>query len=320
MKGQGEQMHPGDSYYAPDRDAVIGTFAAGDGLSIRYGIWPAPTDHRIGSVLLLNGRKEFLEKYAETIADLTNRGYDVYSIDWRGQGLSDRLLADRLKGHIESYTDYLQDLKLFIDRFVRTIARRPLIVLAHSMGAHIALRYLHDEPAVADRAVLTSPMIDIRTAPYPRQMTTILARTAVTVGLADNMVPGASGRSALTRKFDANPLTSDPRRFKIESDAIRDNPALALGGPTFGWLAATLRSIDLIQSDGFLEKISVPLLMIGAGRDKVVSRTAQRLACSRLPNCRFSLLEDALHEVLMESDRIRNGFWDAFDRFAAAGR
>ncbi len=294
---------------------AAGSFTTGDGLSIRYGIWPEAGGRCRGSVLLLNGRKEFLEKYTENVVALNKRGYDVFSIDWRGQGLSTRLLADRLKGHVGSYTHYLRDLDQFVDQFVLPAARRPLIVLAHSMGAHIALRWLHAQPTSVDRAVLTSPMIDIRTAPYPRRLAGGLARIALIAGWSHAYLPGATGRSAVKRSFAGNPLTSDPRRFAVERDAITQNPNLALGGPTFGWLAATLESIALIQRTGFLETVTVPLLMVAAGRDAVVCERAQRRACSRLPRCRFFLLEDALHEVLMECDRIRAKFWNAFDRF-----
>ena len=297
--------------------ATVGTFTSGDGLSIRYGIWPAGEYRCRGSVLLLNGRKEFIEKYRETIGELNKKGYSVFSIDWRGQGLSSRLLADRLKGHVRSYADYLQDLHQFVDQYWLPTAERPLILLAHSMGAHIALRLLYERPAIVDRAVLTSPMVDIRTAPYPRRLAGLLARTALKVGLSDAYLPGATGRSALKRSFKGNPLTSDPRRFAVERRAAESNPDLPVGGPTFGWLAATLESIEVLNRPGFLEAVAVPILMVAAGRDAVVCEKAQRLACSRLSNCRFVLLEDALHEVLMERDRIRAEFWNAFDRFAA---
>ena len=300
--------------------AETGTFTTGDGLSIRYGVWSVGSDRCRGGVLVLNGRKEFLEKYAETIAELNQRDYTVFSFDWRGQGLSTRLLADRRKGHVRSYADYQQDLIQFVEQIVLPAARRPLIVLAHSMGAHLALRLLHRHPDTADRVVLTSPMIDIRTAPYPRCMVGVFARTAMCAGLSEKYLPGATGRSALKRSFEGNPLTSDPQRFSVERNAIADNPDLELGGPTFGWLAATLDSIGLIQRPGYLETIAAPLLMVAAGRDAVVCGASQRRACSRLPDCRFLLLEDARHEVLMERNQIRAAFWRAFDRFVAEGR
>lgn len=295
--------------------AATGTFSTADGLSIRYGIWPADNRRSRGSVLLLNGRKEFLEKYQETIDELGQRGFTVFSIDWRGQGLSTRLLADRRKGHVRSYADYLQDLNQFVEQFVRPAVVRPLIVLAHSMGGHLALRYIHQQPDIVDRVVLSSPMIDIRTAPYPRRLAGVLARAALAVGLSAATLPGATGRGALERTFEGNPLTSDPRRFAVERDAVSSRPELALGGPTFGWLAATLASIAITQQAGFLEKITVPVLMVAAGRDAVVCEASQRRACARLPRCRFILLEDARHEILMECDRVRAKFWKHFDRF-----
>ena len=96
---------------------------------------------RKGSVVLLTGRGEFIEKYAtEVVGELLGRGYCVYALDWRGQGLSDRPLADRGKGHIDNFSTYMADLQLFLDKVVAPAAPRPILALCHSMGAHIMMR------------------------------------------------------------------------------------------------------------------------------------------------------------------------------------
>src|SRR5882672_10721772 len=59
------------------------------GTLLRYAFWN-PTGPPRGTVVLMPGRGEFLEKYAtEAVGDLLHRGYAVTSMDWRGQGLSD---------------------------------------------------------------------------------------------------------------------------------------------------------------------------------------------------------------------------------------
>ena len=80
------------------KEGQISRLRTRDDIGIRYGVWSGCQSELRGTVLLLNGRKEYLEKYHETICDLNDRGFAVVSFDWRGQGLSDRLLPDRNKG------------------------------------------------------------------------------------------------------------------------------------------------------------------------------------------------------------------------------
>ena len=52
-----------------------------------------PPERPRGTVVLLTGRGEFIEKYAtEVVGELLERGFAVVALDWRGQGLSDRPL------------------------------------------------------------------------------------------------------------------------------------------------------------------------------------------------------------------------------------
>src|ERR1043166_3543765 len=84
------------------RPANRGGFLEGAGGRMRYACWNASgTGSPRGTILLLTGRGEFIEKYAtEVVGELLGRGFCVYAVDWRGQGLSDRALADRSKGAV----------------------------------------------------------------------------------------------------------------------------------------------------------------------------------------------------------------------------
>jgi lysophospholipase len=294
---------------------VFDYFTSSDNVSIRCGIWDCAEKSKRGSVILLGGRKEFLEKYAETIEELKQRCFDVYSMDWRGQGLSTRMLSDRHKGFVKDFNDYTDDLSCFIHNIVKPIAVSPLIILAHSMGGHIALRFLHDHPHIVDKAVLTAPMIDINIPYIPMRLVRSISRLAAKNGFGHLYSAGSKGYSVLRNKFEGNPLTSDDKRFMVEHKAIESNPDLALGGVTYGWLAAAFDSIDLILSGGYTEKILSPVLIISAERDRIVSEAAQKKICSGMGGCRFVSISESYHEILMENDRIRKIFWNEFDKF-----
>jgi len=290
-------------------------FTTQDGISIRYGIWRCAAGHVRGSVVLLHGRNEFLEKYLETIGDLNRKGFDVYSFDWRGQGLSQRLLPDRLKGHVKKYACYLQDLEDFFTQIMPPDAVRPLVFLAHSMGAPIAMRFLHGHPGLVDRAILTAPLIDIKLGFYRRWLVKSLTWLALKTGFAGAFVPEDKNKNSLKRTFKGNLLTSDPERFLVEKKAVARNPDLALGGLTFGWLAATLVSTSLITQADYVEQIRTPIVIVNSGLDKLVCARAQKAVCARMPNCRLVVIDRARHEILMETDRIRSEFWKIFDAF-----
>lgn len=292
----------------------FGFITAYDDHYLRYGVWYSQKETRQGSIILLVGRREFMEKYAETIGELNERGFDVYSFDWRGQGLSARMLTNRHKGFIDNYGTYVDDLDLFIKKIVQPDAVFPLFILAHSMGGHIALRFIHDHPEIAHKTVLVSPMIDILTPAIPKRIVRFMVQIAVKLGFNRAYTIG-TGDYNPAEKFEGNQRTSDPERFMDEKKAIAENRDLAIGGVTYGWLSATFESIDMLAEPGFAEKVLTPILIVGAGDDKIVSIEAQRTICRRLKNSSFIEIAGARHEILKETDHIRSIFWDVFDRF-----
>lgn len=297
------------------KSSPYGFMTTFDKLSIRYGIWRCQKAKKLGSVTLLNGRSEFMEKYKETIGELNQRGFDVYSFDWRGQGLSSRMLPNRNKGFVENYDNYINDLDMFFRKIVLPEAVSPIIILAHSMGGHISLRYIHDHPKIADRAILLAPMIDILTSPFPRWLARLIVWASDKAGLDHSYAIGSEDYDPEDEKFEGNSLTSDPERFMDKKKAISENPDLALGGVTYGWLEATFESIDILTKPVFAEKIMTPILIVSAGADKIVSKKAQKDICSLMKNCRLFEISDARHEILQETDKIQSVFWNEFDRF-----
>ena len=299
------------------------TLVAEDGTALRTARWTGSAGCPRGSAVLLQGRAEFIEKYCETAGDLLARGFAVFSLDWRGQGGSDRALDDPHKGHVGSYDAYLSDFDRFLERVVLPDAPRPIVVLAHSMGGHIVLRHAGDQaaraaPCFAERIVLSAPMIEIARGPVQRILAKIMTRGAMALGLGDRYAPGGGGYFSVP--FDDNPLTRDRARFARTEAMVRDNPALALGWPTVGWLAASRRSIAILRRPGYPEALRTPVLMIGAGADRVVSNPAQARLAARMPNCRLETIPDARHELLMETDAVRERVLARFDAFVEGQR
>jgi lysophospholipase len=269
-----------------------------------------------GVCVVLGGQTEFLEKYLEVFRELADRGFSGASLDWRGQGGSERLLPDPLKAHVRDFSDYDDDLSVFLDEVVRPISDRPPLALAHSMGAHILLRTLHARPDSFAAAVMTAPMLQIDTRGFPTRLVRFLCSTHARAGLEDDWVWGMKRRDPLRLAFNDNRVTSDPDRFARTVAILRDHRDVRLSGPTWGWLDAADRSMKALMAPGFPEAISTPCLLFGAGRDRIVQTRAIRQFAHRLPRGKYVEIAGAQHEILMENDAIRAQFWRHFDRFA----
>jgi lysophospholipase len=294
------------------------TFQTDDGIHIRYKTFACQSDACRGTVVLLGGRSEFIEKYWETVDDLQRRNFDVFAFDWRGQGLSDRMLPNRHKGYVASYDDYLADLNTFMDRYVKPKAKRPIIILAHSMGAHITLRYLHDYPDVVDRVILTSPLIDIAGPEWIKQFLKLVVGLMTALGFKTSYATRAMDFDPSKKHFRGNRLTRDRARFEDTINKISGNSDLAVGGVTFGWLAAMNASIRVVLEENYCQNINTPTMILSAGSDSIVSNKSQQLICRRMPNCRLITISDALHEMLIETDPVRKKIWAYFEDFVGS--
>jgi lysophospholipase len=290
-----------------------------DGKPLRIATLLAPADpiHSRGVCVLLHGQTEFIEKYLEVIGELWSRGFTVATMDWRGQGGSVRALPNPLKAHIGDFSQYESDLQIFMDKAVHNLTERPPIVLAHSMGAHLALRAMHDHPEQFRAAVLSAPLLRALTRGYNPRLARLMCRAENLAGRGTDWVIGMKKRDPLTMTFADQLVTSDPQRFARTQEFIYQHPNLRLAGPTWGWLEAAYRSMDVVMAPGYAEAIATPTLVFGAGHDRIVDTQATREFAGRMPNGVYVELPDAEHEILMENDTIRTQFWSAFDQFVA---
>lgn len=287
-----------------------------DGVTLRLAHWPPPAAPR-ATVLLLHGRTEFNEKYAETADDLIELGFDVWSFDWRGQGLSTRVLPDRQRGHVADYDLLARDLQAVIGhvRGEEDAADRPVVLLAHSMGGLAAMRYLASGRTDAAAAVMSAPLLGIGPGSFPAGLARVLSRLAVWFGQGDSFAVTQRRWRPGAESFENNPLTSDPRRYAAHQQWLLDQPELSLGGVTWGWLDATFRACDALFRQGGVDRIAVPLLLGLAGADVVVSRQAIADLAALVPGAVLKTYPGARHELLMERDDIRDAFLGDFDAF-----
>jgi lysophospholipase len=293
--------------------AVTGTLKTKDGVSLRFTRWHPPPGRK-GTVVIFQGRAEFIEKYFETVRELRSRGFAVAIIDWRGQGMSERALSDPRKGHVGDFSEYELDMDVFINEIVLPDCPPPLFAIAHSMGAGVMLNLACKGVRWFDRVVLSAPMIELA-GMRGSALSKLGAKAMRFSGMGSSYVPGGSSAPAASGPFIGNPATSDPVRHARTKAILEAEPALGIGSPTVSWLNAAYRAIDDYAHPNFTQKIRQPLMLIAAGRDEVVSTAAIEDFAVRLRAGSHLIVAGAKHELMMEQDRYRVQFWAAFDAF-----
>ncbi|TDI65925.1 MAG: alpha/beta hydrolase [Alphaproteobacteria bacterium] len=286
---------------------------------LRYALWHGSVANGTatlrGSVVIVPGRTEFIEKYFEVISELIERGFAVAILDVRGQGLSSRALPDRRKGHVDDFEDYAGDLDAWMTQVVAPELPPPFTLLAHSMGGNIALRHLQRQGGVFDRAVLTSPMTGLRFDPLLPSIVEMMVRTGILFLGKHADLPAGARSDPLVERFEHNVVTRDRRRFHRTLSLLQSEPKLALGPPTLGWLDAAMKSVRYVMMPRNAQSISVPVLLVSAAHDRIVDIRSHAKLAALLPHCEWLTIDRSEHEILIETDDKRAQFWAAFDRF-----
>lgn len=306
---------------APAPAGGVGEWYRGaGGLRLRAGFWQAPGAasgvKARGTVILSPGRTEPIEKYYEVIGDFLRRGFCVLAHDWRGQGLSARLTPDRLKGHARAVEEFLDDFSRLLDAY-EARAPKPWILVGHSMGGALNLLTLEaGEPRVVG-AVLSSPMLKIRTGKRSLWSARFAAKWNVNHGKATEYVLDDPD-DPFDHSFERDALTTDAERYERWREQLYACPHLAVGGVTWGWLAFGIEVGERALKPKALKKLRVPLTIVQSGEDDRVWKQTNRWAAKRIAGARYVEVPGAKHEVIMETDDKRAVFLAEFDALADA--
>ncbi|HEY0213874.1 MAG TPA: alpha/beta hydrolase [Paenirhodobacter sp.] len=279
-----------------------------DGLRLRVAHWAPAAKPPTGTVFLLPGRGEYVEKYGLAAQEFAARGYGLAVIDWRGQGLSPRLHPDPARGHLLNFTDFQTDLDAFLAAGAALNLPRPWYVLAHSMGGAVALRRLsggHPFNACA----FSAPMWGVGVPRWLRPVAPQLARALRGRPLAQAYVTGTDARTYVLRApFQDNLLTHDARMWAYMVDHVGGEPALAIGGPTYHWVAESILECIALAA---LPSPVLPCLTVIGTQERVVDTRPIRNRMARWPQGRLIEVAGAGHEVMMETPARRTMFFDA---------
>ncbi len=287
-------------------------FRGAGGLRLRLGYWPCVRPAR-GTVFVSPGRGEPIEKYYEMVKDLRERDFHVVVHDWRGQGLSARLLPDRLKCHARSSEEFLDDFQRLLDVF-EDRAPKPWIMLGHSMGAALNLSTLiKGEPRIAG-AFFTNPMLRIKTGRHSLWAVTFQTNWQLNHGRGTDYVPELFD-DPFEHTFENDALTHDRARYSIWHEQLFACPHLAVGSPTWGWLAFALKIGETLLKDKnrVAKKVKTPMTFLCSGDDHIIHKAPTRAFAKKLGKATYVEINGSEHEVLIESDDYRRQMFQEMD-------
>jgi lysophospholipase len=292
-----------------------GYFTTPDKVRLRYATFPKTEGAAKGTICLVQGRTEYIEKYFETIADFQKRGFAVATFDWRGQGGSDRLIPNRRLGYVRDFNDYWVDLQSFHANILLPDCPAPYYLVGHSMGGLVSLIAATRDRMMFDRVFLSAPMVGLGNQPLSFGGMATIADALCLIGLGRMPAGRAVDELPSEKGFPGNPLTSDLRRYMFTVDTWRERPDLIVARPTYRWGAAAMHAMADASRDAFPAAIRVPVLMLAAARDEVVSTGWTEQLGLRMRTGRHMVVPAARHELFMESDAIRAQVFAAFDAF-----
>lgn len=296
-------------------------FEAADGLAIRWARVSPPAPR--ATVVILPGFTEFIEAYHETMRDLLARDIAVFAMDWPSQGGSGRPLADGEKVHARSFDGHVAALRRFVETIVRpAIGSGRLTLVGHSLGGHLVTRTLQDAPGIADAAALSAPAYAVGVdSPLPPGPTAFVLDVMNALGFSERWALGAGPWAGQAkRREELRPLLStDPVRARVLTQWTEANPPLRVGGATWGFGQAFVRSARRVLEPARLGAIRVPVLIGSPKQEAFTDAALHDVVARAVPTCRVMAFPDAKHCLFLERDAVRGPWLDALADLALTG-
>ncbi len=272
-----------------------------DNIRIRAAYWL--TEQPIGTIIIFPGRNEYIEKYGRTCKKFSEMRFNSLVIDWRGQGLSDRLLQNYLIGHVDEFTDYQNDVKAIVKFAEMNELAKPWYLLAHSMGGTIGLRAIKNGLPV-EKVIFSAPMWEIKMHlnHIADSILHLYGRNSYLIykmlKMEKEFVPRTDQIPYLkTAQFEKNSLTTDKDYFKYLKNQILIHPELALAGPSIKWLNTALLECQKLKKT---IPPKIPCLTISSPNDKIINNAVIKKVMGKWKNSTHLEIDNAEHELLME--------------------
>ncbi|RKF22183.1 alpha/beta fold hydrolase [Alginatibacterium sediminis] len=302
------------------------SFVGQQELNIHFVVISHP-EQADSAIVVSPGRTESYLKYTELAYDLFMQGFDVFIIDHRGQGLSDRETAYRQYGDVADFQYYVDDFSQLIETQVSPLNYTNTFLLGHSLGGAISTRYMQQNPDTFDAAVLSAPMYGIDFGNLPKWLVSGLSSVmSIWDSWFESQTGYAFGQADYQRAaFEDNQLSHSKVRYEYSKDIYDQQPLLQIGGPSNRWLKNCIAAMGTIYDQ--VQQQKTPLLLMQAQLDTVVDNAAQDRFCQSVVDAgtaceggKATVIEGAWHELYFETDPIRSQVLDLTFEFYAKHR
>ena len=287
-----------------------GNFSSFDGKNIHYEAHTI--DNAKGNVVIVHGFTEFAEKFREMAYYFVKNGYNAFALDNRGHGHSYRMKGSIETVRLNNFSDYIEDLDVFVNKIVKPHNNLPLHVFSHSMGGGIAARYIQVHNDTFDKAILSSPMICAQTgAPVP--LAKKLMKTVSALGLKNVSVPGMC-----KFKPDAtyeNSSDTCKERFEYFLTKRRNNECYRTAGPSFGWVNEALKLTDDLLDDNNCRNINSKVLIFQPESDNRVISSYQNTFADKINDAKIVYIKGSKHEIFGTTNDVMQGYIEKIFEF-----
>lgn len=279
-----------------------GYFTSNDDTDIYYEYYTAPSAK--GNIVISHGFTESLEKYTELAYYFLQEDYNVYIIDHRGHGLSERTTDDLSLVDVKDFNSYVNDLYTFINEIVLPLQDDlPLFLFAHSMGGGIGTLLLEQYPEIFDAAVLSSPMLGVNLGSVPKFAANIISNAATLLGQGAQYVISHGAFDSENESLE-NSASSSAARFNYYLNKKLNNEYLQTNGASYSWLKTSLTATSKMVNPENAVRATTPILLFQSENDSLVLPQPQHEFVNAAPNAELIFVPGAKHELFSTENDI----------------
>ena len=267
-------------------------------------------DHEKAILVMLHGFTEGVGKMDESIYYLLQDGISVWQLQQREHGKSYRSTPDPALIHIEHYDDLIEDLYSLIHTITIPAEKEkglPFYLYGHSMGGGVCACYLERYPEDFSRAVLSSPMLEMKSGNVPVSLTTAFVQVMLLLGKGSEYLPGSVPFQPVP-DF-ANSCSNCEPRYLYWFQETTAHPENQMCVPALRTALEFLRMTKEAGKKENCKKVKAEVLLMQAGKDTLVGSAGQEAFIRQIPHGRIVRFPEAKHEIYMGRDEDLDIYW-----------
>jgi lysophospholipase len=261
---------------------VTGWFDSADGTRL-YWRRQRPQREPLATLLFVHGLAEHSGRYGHVLAYFANAGYDCWAFDYRCHGRS-----PGLRVHVDRFDEFTADLAAAHCMVQKAAERSPLILVGHSQGGLLVLRYALTRPEGVDGIIVSSPFLGIHPDSKPPAALQMVA----------NIISTFSPKLMFSKVADPSCLSRSPG----VAEAYLGDPLVSTT-VSARWFTEVVRAqLETREGAG---KLAVPALVMQSGDDRLADPSTTREWTERAPEGLVEYVEwpGFYHEMFNEPER-----------------